>query len=310
MDCRDGTAGRRVAAWEAGFTLVELVIGIVLSTLITGAVVASLIAHGRLVENLSASSTQTEHTRDAMLLLNAEITDLTTGAVSAAKADSVAFRYPLFWGVMCGPENPKDAHKEDHGLMWLGPDFEPKQYDQDGDIKGFAVFEDDVWKYFDVAQWSKVKWKEKEDKARKACLGEEKDDDNTPPKEEYFKFEKMVKDYMQAVEPNDTVPDKGSLFTMYVEVSYSFKTNPDGEGVLLYRGSREGSYPLVGPFASNAAFRYRLADGTEQTAVVANDLPEIRQIQVKLPALKRKQGPWASSDSLEVTPWISLQNSF
>ena len=213
---------------------------------------------------------------------------------------------------MCGPEKEKDAHKEDHGLMWLDGGFDPKEYDQDGDLAGFAIYEDDLWTYFDVAEWSKVEIKEKEDKAREKCLGKEKDikdDSLAAVKEEYYKFEKMVKDYMQEQIPDDTVPDKGSLITLYAEVSYAFRDNPEGDGVLLFRGGPEGSYSLVGPFSENAKFRYRLQDGSEASQVSGTGLEEIRHIQVQLPALKRRQPPGVSSDSLLVTPWIRLQNA-
>lgn len=297
---------------EAGFSLVELVISILLASLITGAVLAALITQSRFVENLSASTDQNEEVRSGLLLLTAEIADLTTGAVSAAEPDSFAFRYPLFWGVMCGPEKQDKPEDEDHGFMWLGGGFDPKEYEEDGDLSGFAVYEDDVWTYFEVDEWSDVKIKEKEGKARDLCLGKEKDiqdDSLSAEEEEYYKFEKMVKDYMQEQIPGDTVPKKGSLVTLYAEISYAFRDDPEGDGVLLFRGGPEGAYSLVGPFAQSAKFRYRLADGQELSQVTGASLEEIRQIQAQLPALKRRQPPGISSDSLLVTPWIQLQNA-
>lgn len=65
--------------------------------------------------------------------------------------------------------------------------------------------------------------------------------------------------YVQWDWPSATLPNPGTAVQVIGEVSYSLSASNFGEGTALWRNGTE----LIGPFTSSSSFTYRMDDGTE-----------------------------------------------
>ena len=98
-------------AEEAGFSLVELLAVLVISGVIAGALFQIVGAQGRFVEMQSGREEVQQNARAALELIGTELRTVPPGeALVRADDDSVTFRTPRIWGVVCAIPAPTTLH--------------------------------------------------------------------------------------------------------------------------------------------------------------------------------------------------------
>ena len=87
---------------KTGFTILELMVALTVTSVLVGSILGLLISQGRAVDGMRSGADQLEQVRAVTDFIGAEIEDLPRGAMVAATADSIAFRLPIAWGTVCG----------------------------------------------------------------------------------------------------------------------------------------------------------------------------------------------------------------
>ncbi len=295
---------------KAGFTLLELMVAVTVTSVLVGSILGLLIGQGRAVDHMRGGADQLEQVRAVTDFIGAEIEDLPRGAMVAAAEDSIAFRLPIAWGTVCGDLTRIAKIKKKVKNPTVVPDIstgiflEPLPTALGAPTpQGFGTAADGVnWTWFDVSPWSGVSLVATQT-ARQSCLGLDSSVVLVSDSLETSRFHEFgdLEDYI------GMIPPEGMVIAPFMYVSYYFKTGTDGDGVVLYRATAEGVQKLAWPFGENAGFRFRLEDNNEQDNVSSVDLIEIRWIHLNLPALRID--PRTGSNSLTASPWIPLFNS-
>jgi prepilin-type N-terminal cleavage/methylation domain-containing protein len=86
---------------RGGFTMMELLIAIVISGILTTVVLQFLQGNSRFVRNQSAREEVQQNARAALDLIAAELRSAPPAALITLSPDSVRFRVPRAWGVLC-----------------------------------------------------------------------------------------------------------------------------------------------------------------------------------------------------------------
>jgi prepilin-type N-terminal cleavage/methylation domain-containing protein len=329
-------AGKRAAAvapnrGRKGFSLVELIVAMVLLSVVCMTVLSMVTSQSRYVGQINTDVQMLDQVRAANELLGTEIADLPRGAVLFARRDSISYRLPIMWGVICGPVDRQAAQakktKLKKGEVAIAPttkialEFEPPA-DILGDPspEGFGVSENGTtFNYYKVANWSSLALVSS-DSAGNSCLdaaalaGKKKKANkpkkNALPIPPVTTVIESLEDYYETVQIGTIMgdaPDERALILGYVTISYYLKPIADG-GFALYRSTSNGSQKLAWPFSAGAGFTYRLDDNATSTTVAAIDLPRVRAVRVDLPATRKARAN-AAADSILVQPWIPLFNA-
>ncbi|HEX2187856.1 MAG TPA: type II secretion system protein [Longimicrobiaceae bacterium] len=85
-----------------GFTLVELVVALVISGFLAGVVFQLVRGQERFVSMQSAREEVQQNGRAALELISAELRAASREGIRTATADSIRFRVPRIWGLVCG----------------------------------------------------------------------------------------------------------------------------------------------------------------------------------------------------------------
>jgi prepilin-type N-terminal cleavage/methylation domain-containing protein len=93
--------GQRPRNATGGFTLVELLVALVISGLLTTVIFQTLLGNSRFVANQSAREEVQQNTRAALELIAGDLRAATGGGIVEANANSVRLRVPRAWGVAC-----------------------------------------------------------------------------------------------------------------------------------------------------------------------------------------------------------------
>ncbi len=311
---------------ERGFTLIELIMAMGLTTLVVGAVVSMVVSQSRFADRMRSGAMQLGQVRAASNFIATELRDLPRGAVAHAGEDSLTIRLPLSWGVVCGDVQRQDEKKmKKKKKEWKKWRKDKKKKEKDGKPPPpMPEFEDTaaiymeplpqalgaptpegfglsygglVWELFDVPDWDDVQ--SQDTTAYTACLGGA--DSNFVEKNIYGQFDK-ISTFV------DSMPTDGALLYSYHYVSYYFAPEQGDADVILYRGTSDGAQKLAWPFAGSAGFKYRLDNGVESSSVPPSDLHRIRAVQLRLPA-RQVDTRRSRADTLAVHPWVRLQNS-
>ncbi len=294
---------------KAGFTLVELMVALTVTSVLVASILGLLIGQGRAVDRMRGGADQLEQVRAVTDFIAAEIEDLPRGAMVAAESDSIAFRLPIAWGAVCGDlsrlTKTKDKTKTPSGVVpniTSGVFLEPLPSALGAPTpEGFGVAADGVnWTWFDVSNWSGLSLVATQ-AARQACLALDtsvvlvSDSLETSRFHEFASLEAYL----------GMIPPEGMVIAPYMYVSYYFKTGTDG--MVLYRATAAGAQKLAWPFGADAGFYFRLEDNTDVSSMSGVGLGDIRWLHLNLPALR--SDPRTGSNSLTASPWIPLYNS-
>lgn len=86
---------------EAGFTLVELLVALVISGLLSGVIFQVLSGQSRFTQFQSARQEVQQNTRGAMELIASELRAVPVGGITTAERGLIRFYLPRVWGVLC-----------------------------------------------------------------------------------------------------------------------------------------------------------------------------------------------------------------
>jgi prepilin-type N-terminal cleavage/methylation domain-containing protein len=86
-----------------GFTLVELLVAMVISSLLAGVIFQLLSSQSRFVEVQGARGEAQGNARAVLELISAELRAVPRGGIESARRSAVTFWVPRVWGVVCGP---------------------------------------------------------------------------------------------------------------------------------------------------------------------------------------------------------------
>jgi prepilin-type N-terminal cleavage/methylation domain-containing protein len=313
-----------------GFSLVELIVGLVLVSVLCTAILSMVTSQSRYVGQLNTDAQMVDQVRGANELLTTEIADLPRGAMLYARRDSVAYRLPVMWGVICGPVNRQllqaNTTKPRKGEAPLAPatkiaiEFEPKATVLGNpNPQGLAISGNGTsFTYYAVSNWSSLALVST-DSAGLSCL----DAVATATKKKKVKANKALptpptatviesaEDYYETTQMGVVFgksPAERSLIFGYVEVSYYLKPSGGNGAMALYRSTATGPQKLAWPFASSSGFTYRLDDNTTSTTVSEANIARVRAVRVDLPVTRAARND-RRADTLLVQPWIPLYNA-
>lgn len=311
-----------------GFTLTEILIAMTLMAIVISAVVTLLLSQSRFVSRISGDVAALDQAAVAEEMLRTEVASLPAGALLLARPDSLAFRLPLSWGVVCGP---LDRSTKASGAKKKGKT--PVAYSTTAALvlepaaaalgnptpDGIALSPNGTtFTYLPVNPWSTLGLAQSAT-AAEACVnrptvaagkkddrGKDGDDDGVTAAEidnlgDYWSSPQL------ATVAGGTMPSERTFLFTYGVVTYYFKAE-GAAGVALYRATSAGAQPVAGPFTAQAGFSYRLASGTTATAYAGATLSDIRAIRATLPAVRERRGA-VSSDTVSLNPWLHLVNA-
>jgi|GEM_PF-953568 len=95
------TADRRRRARTAGFTLVEVLVGLVVTALLSLVIFQLVQGQGRFVATQSAREEVQQNSRGALDLLASELRTIPAGAIDSAGPNWIRFKLPRAWGTLC-----------------------------------------------------------------------------------------------------------------------------------------------------------------------------------------------------------------
>ena len=75
----------------------------VLLSIVCTAVLSMVMSQSRYVGQINTDVQMLDQVRSANELMSSEIADLPRGAIQFARRDSISYRLPVMWGIVCGP---------------------------------------------------------------------------------------------------------------------------------------------------------------------------------------------------------------
>lgn len=252
----------------AGFTLVELVVALVLSTVIGASVVALLQRQHRFYGVNDGAVFAKQSLRATVDLFGRELRGASPSDLVLATADSLTFRADLHRGVVCHVDgdavtsylygSPPANVPGPQGTVLTTPYDSTAAYDPDFDAFGSTA---------SAAE-------------RSACQGS-----GSPTGVSRTSYRTV--DWSTSSLP---VPERGARLRVVAPLTYRIGPSSFADGPAVWREGQE----LAAPFRT-AAFRYGLADGSEVPAVGAGDLASTRRVRIELVAT----GPGSSRFEVE-----------
>ncbi|MEE9206765.1 MAG: prepilin-type N-terminal cleavage/methylation domain-containing protein [Gemmatimonadota bacterium] len=244
---------------EAGFTIVELLISIIITSLVTASVMSLLVGQGTLYRNTNDALYTQQTVRAVSDLMTAELRMAAATDIVAAEADSVSIRFDLNRGVVCDGSGGADEAT----IFWY--DSVPNA-SITGGTAGLAYsdpYEAD-YQYSDgfagtVTSTGAVP------KAVCTAVGVSA----AAPDANYLTMTGWSGNFA------GDVPDRGSLIRSYGRLTYHLDPSVFTTGTALWRGVQE----LVAPLRTTS-FSYLMNDASVLTSVPAGSLADIDAIRI------------------------------
>lgn len=267
-----------------GFTLLEALIALTLSTIIVALVSSVFLAQNNFFATVSNQSTVQDNVRTMTAVLASEIRGISPGGVRLAAADRFAVRVPLAIGGVC---DPRASQVRVHLSGFADIDT--------GAVVGYAVGGGSgAWTY-QTATWASIFSSSGATDAG-ACATNGADTAGA------------AADFVNL---NIAGVPTGDLVMLFSEVEYSIAASVLQPGSLaLYRGPFGGTLTeLVTGLTADAGFQYRRGDSIYYDAVVAGDLLTIDGL--RLTALGTvAEAPAGTAFTFGWTVKIPMESSF
>lgn len=273
-------ARRREPRSHAGFTLIEVMIGLVLAAIVGGTIMSLLTGQIRYYERAAAAVNAQQNLRAASDLAASELRMAQPLDVIAAESDSVSIRFDVARGVVC------DTTSSDQAVLFVY-DTVPNAVVQTG-VTGIAYSGpyDSAFVYADAYTGTVTS---SGAGPRSTCVNNGAP--GTLPPSAY----RSVSGW-QAAFPGPGVPPRGSTVRRYGQLTYRFAPSIFGTGFGLFRGALE----LAGPFDPTSSFSYVMANGTVQSSVTGPGLPNIRAVRINAIAIDDGNPHFALQRSLQL----------
>lgn len=267
-----GTEGREAPRSPTGFTLVEMLIALVITGVMAGAVISLLMGQNRFYGSTDDAVFAEQNLRATSDLLSSELRSIyaASGADNSdlvtAQSDELTFRVDRKRGVVCGTSS---------GDVYVFLFSEATAPNVKSSGRGHAIRE-----AFSSSIWSYDSWD-----PMSSTMDRSPDTDNTITDtcESNGGPAATSQNYDQFVAFRDwgaAEPENGSILRIYGEVTYTFGPSGFGSGTAIFRNGQE----LAAPFESDAGFRY-VTDGGVQSSMSSSSFDQIERIRVSATAV-------------------------
>jgi prepilin-type N-terminal cleavage/methylation domain-containing protein len=248
-----------------GFSLVEALIALVLSSALLALATTVFVAQSRFYRDLTERSKLQESVRATTELVAADVRALTEGSVVTATADRLVARIPLAVGVACGSQGQ-------NRYTYLALDGEPVT---EGDKSGVGILDSDGdWKYFDRS-WSQLYGGSAEASTITSCAASGVD--TAGPKTDFVRLR-----LPGGQGGNEMI--EGRQIMLYAETVIRFAASDLQPGHLaLFRGVDPELVEFATGFSDDSEFEYRV-NGVWQTTVSGAQLEDIDAVRIALEA--------------------------
>ena len=240
-----------------GFTLVEIMIGLILAGAIGMAALRLLQTQDRFYSHLNHGVNAEQSLRAAADVVSSELRMSVPTDLMAATADSVSIRFDVSQAVVCGTtggtaqifvyDSVSNANLSTSlGTAWSGPYSSTYQYN-------------DGWTGSSSQGMG----------PKTTCTA------NGTPNIAGTALYRSVTGW------SSTVPPRGSIVRRYRQLTYRIAPSTMGNGSALWRGQQE----FVGPVDPTSSFAYVMDDGTVQTSVTPGDFSRVVAVRMNLLAV-------------------------
>ena len=251
-------AVRRLPEGREGFTLIEVLVALVISVLLGGALISLLAGQSLFYAKSDQIISAERNIRAAVELLSTEVRIAAPEDLVAATPDSISIRYDVVREVVCDSTAPDEVAGfvldtlSDFGLS--------------GAVTGLAFSEpyDSAFSYADGFVGTVTGTGSG---PKTVCT------DNGAPSTLPNAYYRTISGWQAQF---GDLPDRGSYVRVYRLLTYRFAPSVFASGRTLWRGPDE----LVGPFADSAAFSYVMADGGVRITVTGSALDSVRALRV------------------------------
>jgi prepilin-type N-terminal cleavage/methylation domain-containing protein len=250
---------------EAGFTLVEALITLVISGLLASAMLSLMLGQSRFYERTDDQIWAEQSNRATFDIVSSELRMASAEDLLAAESDSVAVRFDIMRAIVC------DSTAADAATLMVYDTV--AAWGLDGGFTGTAYSDpyDEDFEYVDswlpstVATGSGPK---------ATCVAN--GSPSTPPDNSFAELSGWSSNFTNGV------PDRGGMVRFYSRLAYHFAPSSFFQSrTALWRGAQE----LVGPFESGAAFSYVMNDGSVENSVSSGDFDRVVAIRVTATAV-------------------------
>lgn len=251
-------AVRRLPRGREGFTLIEVLVALVMSVLLGGALISLLAGQSLFYAKSDQIISAERNIRVAAELLATEIRMAAPEDLVAATPDSMSLRYDVLRGVVCDSTAPDEIAGfvlDTVGAFGLSTAVEGWAYSEPYD-SAFVYADGFAGTVTGAGSGPKT-----------VCT------DNGAPSTLPNAYYRTVSGWQAGF---GDLPDRGSHVRVYRLLTYRFAPSVFASGRTLWRGSDE----LVGPFADSATFSYVMADGGVQTTVSGSALDSVRALRI------------------------------
>lgn len=249
---------------RAGFTLVELLVALVVSSIVAGVVFQALIGQTRFARSQTAREEVQQNARIALEIIASELRGVATGGVTAAGPQFLRFRLPRAWGAICNVQSGSLAVLFPAGV---GATFRSPGFDSLAvvPIPGTASYLHNVPDVTSTAAADAVT----------RCNGALLPD---PPAQQTANVNEARARIFTAT---PAVANTGTMVYVYDAVRYDIGESSNTLGVQGY-WIRRNSQPLAGPVnaATGLQFVYRLRDNSQTSNPPETALRDIVAIDV------------------------------
>lgn len=264
--------GRTERSWaNAGFTLVEMLIALVATGILAGAVISLLMGQNRFYGSTDDAVFAEQSLRATSDLVASEVRMAVPSVdIIRARSDELTFWSDAERGVVC--------HRDDGtSQLWVFMLDSPSAANLKNGPENYAERE-----AYSASSWTMADpaWNPLSAGPTTAATDGSIDDtcesgggpatDNYPP-ERYWRFDSW----------SGTLPPDGALLRIVGKVTYSFGPSSFGSGTAIFRNGQE----LAAPFESDAAFRYVMAGGGVQSSVSSSNFGSIDRIRLDATAV-------------------------
>ncbi len=243
---------------EAGFTIVELMISMIITSLVMASVMSLLVGQNTLYRDTNDALYTQQTVRAVSDLMSAELRMASASDILAAEADSVSIRFDINRGVVCDSTAADEAT-----IFWY--DSVPNA-SISGGTSGLAYtdpYEDD-FQYKEGFAGTTTSTGAVP-KATCVAVGVS----GTAPDANYITMTGWGGNFTGGV------PDRASLIRSYGRLTYHLDPSVFTTGTALWRGVQE----LVAPLRTTS-FSYLMNDASVLTSVPAGSLADIDAIRI------------------------------
>jgi prepilin-type N-terminal cleavage/methylation domain-containing protein len=251
------------ARTASGFTLVELLIALLISTAIGALVFSVFVTQTHFYRTVTVSGRVQQTARGAVDLVATDVRAVARGGVLVAQPQRFAFRAPLALGVMCAEDAGGDAH------AYFALDG--RAIDR-ARVAGVAVrATSGAWAYAPVSGTTLIV--STGGGSVTACTDAGNVNSGYPS--DYMLLDALTLRTAPAAAP-------GSVLVLYEELEYAFGPSALEPGTLgLFRGPYNGTLvEYASGFTQDAHFEYRVGRGSYTTSASGSSLAEVTAIRV------------------------------